>query len=724
MHLRCLSATLALVCSATASAAVSVPGFFSDHMVLQREIPVAVWGRAAAGEAVKVQLGQQAAVSTTAGADGTWQVKLPPTPAGGPFALVVSGTNTIRIEDVLVGEVWVCSGQSNMEWVVANSLNPDQEKAEATDGQIRQLLVPKRPASQPEAAMDAKWTVSSPGTVGGFTACGYFMAKSLRKELGVPIGLINTSWGGTRIEPWIAPAGFESVPTLTDILAGVREVDPATPAYQKRVGDHLAKIEEWTKKARDNAAAGKAFEPPPEPPATITPIAKRKDPQQQPTALYNGMVHALVGYGIRGAIWYQGESNHVEGSIYADKMKALIGGWRKIWGVGDFPFYFVQIAPYRYGGEDPNIVPKFWTTQASALAIPNTGMVITSDIGNVEDIHPRNKQEVGRRLALQALAKTYGKQGVVADGPAYASMAVEGGKVRVKFANAAGLKSRDGKALSWFEVIGEDGDWTKAEAVVDGETVVASSAAVPKPIGVRFAWHREAEPNLANGAGLPASAFTAGGGAYADQLSKVADARGYKLVYDLDLTRLGADIQYTVNASDKAGIFDRVGYLLEVQREGSPIRYAWASMDAFTADPVMLGIPTVASGASFQMAVKNLVVETNQPGISAGSFPTGGNIEMWPNNYGPANGGKVAGASDAIYDFGDVIGEPRDGYGCLQVHNAGEKQTILAVNNWKAGNAADVGIGNSTGEQRDWTFSRSASGYKSMRLRVLVHPKP
>jgi len=467
MQRRIATVMLVLALAFTASAEVSVPSFFSDHMVLQREMPIAVWGWAADGEQVTVQLGGGTPVKTKAGKDGTWKLKLPEAKAGGPFALVIKGKNEIRINDVLIGEVWLCSGQSNMEWTVARSNDFPKEKAAAKDGLIRHIKIPKRPLAKPDAHIEGKWQVCTPDTVGNFTACGYFMARHLRKELKVPIGLINSSWGGTRIEPWTPPVGFDSVPALKNISEALKKSPPAAP---KGRGGH-----------------------------------------QKPTMLYNGMIHALVGYSMRGTIWYQGESNHVEGMLYTEKKKALVNGWRKLWGIGEFPFNFVQIAPYQYGKEAPEVLARFWVAQSAALQIPNTGMVVTTDVGNTKNIHPTNKQAVGLRLALIALNKTYGKKDVVYSGPVFKEMKVEGNKIRVSFEHAAGLKSRDGKPLSWFQVLDKEAGWTDAEAKIDGETVVVSSPKVAKPVSVRFAWHKLAEPNLSNGAGLPAATFMAGG---------------------------------------------------------------------------------------------------------------------------------------------------------------------------------------------------------------------
>ena len=702
-----------------ATADVRLPGFFGDHMVLQRGIAIPIWGWAAAGEQVEIRLGSNT-VNATAGVDGKWRAKLPAMKAGGPHVLRVAGGNRIEIKDVLIGEVWLCSGQSNMEWTVARSANPDEEIAAGDHPQIRHLKVNKKTSGHPLDDLSASWQICSPGTVANFTAAGYFMARELQKELGVPIGLLNSSWGGTRIEPWTPVTGLEQVPALAEILGQVRRTMPDDPAYQTALKAHIAATEQWSEQAKAALANGDPVPVNPEFPAAHKPLARHTDP----VAIYNAMIHPLVGYGMRGAIWYQGESNHSEGMLYHEKKKALVSGWRKIWGIGDFPFYYVQIAPFRYGNEDPKILARFWEAQATSLEIPNTGMVVTSDIGNVNDIHPKNKQDVGRRLALLALKNDYGRKGFVASGPAFESMAIEGSTLRVRLANGEGLRSRDGKALTHFEIIGEQAGFVNADARIDGNSVILSSPKIKQPAAMRFAWHKLAEPNLQNGAGLPASAFRAGTIPEYDFLAlKVPEAKGMELVYEMDLKKLRRDFEYTVDRSAEiGGGFDRIGYFIELKKPGERPRFAYASMDAFTEDIGKIGLPGVRTKAHFQQAVENLRVISSVDGLQNGEGLKG-NIEFWPNNYAPQNAAKISGASNALYDISDQPSPPVDGYGCLQIHNTATRQTVLAVNNWKAGSRADLGIGNSTGAQRDWTFTQNAHTYEKATLKVLVRRK-
>ena len=457
-------AVAASLLALTAQAAVKLPAVFTDHMVLQREQPIAVWGWEDAGKEVTVTLGD-AKATAKADESGKWTVKLPALKTGGPLTLTVAGTSTVTLTDVLIGEVWLCSGQSNMEWTVGGVNNAQEEIAAAKFPQIRHIKINQLPAATPQADVkSAGWKVCAPDTVAGFTAAGYFFARHLNQTLNVPIGLIGSNWGGTLIEPWTPPCGFQQVPALKQDFADKLSSFPA-------------------KNGNGNVN------------------------HQSPLALYNGMIHGLVPYGIRGAIWYQGESNNGQGMLYFEKQKALIAGWRCVWKNPDLAFYFVQLAPYRYGG-DPTRLAGIWEAQTATLAVPHTGMAVTVDIGNTRDIHPRNKQDVGKRLALWALAKDYGQPNIVYSGPLYKSMKVDGGKVTLAFDHVGGgLVARDGKPLTHFAVAGEDKKFVEAKATIDGAGVVVEAAGVAQPVAVRFGWHEEAEPNLSNKDGLPASPF-------------------------------------------------------------------------------------------------------------------------------------------------------------------------------------------------------------------------
>ncbi len=703
----------------SSQADVRLPGVFGDHMVIQQKMKIKVWGWADEGEAVTVTLGDQSA-TTKADDAGKWQVQLPSmTATNQPLILTVKGNNTIEIKDVLIGEVWLCSGQSNMEWPVSRSTNAAEEIAAADYPMIRHIKIPRAPSTKPLDDVKADWQVCSPEVVGSFTACGYFMARNLYNELDVPVGLVNSSWGGTRVEPWTPPVGFQNVEAIQDIYQSVVGRTPGTGPYRQRMAQHISATQKWLEDAVAAMKTDEEVSPSPEYPSELKPFTSHQDP----TMLYNGMIHSLVGFPIRGAIWYQGESNHAEGMLYFEKKKALIDGWRKLWGQGDFPFYYVQIAPYQYGSEDSTILAKFWEAQAAVQKLPNSGMVVINDIATLNDIHPPNKQDVGHRLALLALKNDYGRKGIVATSPEVASLRPDGRSLVVTFRNTGGgLKTRDGKPPSHFEVIGPgSGGFQPAVAKIEGNSVVLASQEAEEPVAFRFAWDKLAEPNLTGGTGLPVGACR--GGELPEFLDTLPLGKEYKLVYDLDLSKLGSDIRYDVDNSGSIEAFDRIGYLVELTTAGGDDQKVFVTMNAFTDDVKKIGIPTVSSQAKFQQKVEAMDVFSSAAGVTNGTSLATGNMEFWPNNYGVGNGANVPGASASVYDFGDDPAAPGEGYGSMQIHNFAARETIFAISHWSVGAAADLGIGNSTGDTRDWTFTGNAASYTSKRLRVYVRGK-
>jgi sialate O-acetylesterase len=708
-----------------ARAEIRLPHVFGSHMVLQREKPITVWGWANPGETVTVQLGT-ASQTAQANDRGEWKVVLPARQAGGPYTLTVSGSSTVKYDDVMIGEVWLCSGQSNMEFGMGRVKNAKEEIAAANHPGIRLLMVQNHWTPLPQSDMDGTWKVCTPETVAvggwqGFSAVAYFFGRELNEKLGVAVGLIDSDWGGTRIESWTPPEGFAAVPALKQEYERVQLGDPTTELHRQRLQQTLDQYEQWLQAARQALVAKELVPAVPTYPSDLLP----PHDVQNPTALYNGMIHPLIPFALRGAIWYQGESNMGEGMWYAERMKALVAGWRDLWGEGDFPFYFVQIAPFKYGG-NPEREAELWEAQTVAAdTIPNAGMAVVNDIGNLKDIHPTDKQDVGHRLALLALAKTYGQKDLVFSGPTFKSMAIEGDTLHVKFDHVgSGLASRDGKPLDWFEIIDADeGGFVKADARIDGDSVILSAPGVKHPVAMRFAWSGLAEPNLMNVEGLPAGAFRAGNPPKRDWLSiNVPEAKDYQLVYDLDLTKLGPSIKYDVDNHEKINKpFDRIAYFIELQDAVQNTEDLYVSMDAFTSDPAKIGVPVLGSGAYFQRNVANLDVYSNVKGIFTGTHLKGGNIEFWPNNYGPQNSASVPNASSDVFDFGDEPADPPDGYGSMQVHNHNARQTLFAINHWREGKHADIGIGNQPKNNPDWTFAGNAGNYPTMRLRVLVH---
>ncbi len=503
-----------------ASAALKLADPFGDEMVLQQGMQVPVWGSADPGAVVTVAFAGQTQTAT-ADARGRWKVALDAMPASADNRVmtVTRGDRKIEVKDVLVGEVWICSGQSNMEMGVPQATDAKAEIAAANFPAIRLRVVNKALAPLPlDTINGSPWRVCTPasitqGTWSGFSAAGYYFGRDLHRELKVPVGLIQSAWGGTLVEPWTTPEGFRSQPKLKAQSAWL---DKVNADYREAFGRYLDTLPAWEKAARAALAEGAPL--PPLPQAPGHPIGGNT----QPTALYNAMIAPWTGFAVRGAVWYQGESNHIQhdGALYADRMAALVGGWRKAWGRSDadFPFYFVQIAPFSYSGHNqPEEMGDFWEAQEHAAgSIPNTGLAHTQDIGELHDIHPHNKQEVGHRLARLALSRTYGAKtqagAPITDdcGPEFKSLEAKDGSLVVKFDHAkSGLTSRDAQPPTLFEIAGEDHVFAPAEAQISGDTVVLKNTQVPAPVEVRFAWSDLAEPNLVNGDKLPAATFHA-----------------------------------------------------------------------------------------------------------------------------------------------------------------------------------------------------------------------
>ena len=480
---------------------VSLPAIIGDNMVLQRGMEAPIWGWAEPGERVTVGVSwRDRKWDTVADGNGKWVVKITPPKSVGPHEMTVSGKTAITIANILIGEVWVCSGQSNMEMAVGRFrsfktgvLNYEAEVASANYPDIRLFTVAKKFANEPQSDCSGSWSACSAKTVAPFSGVAYFFGREVHRRIGVPVGLIFTSWGGTVAEAW----------TRHEVLAGDDEFRPILERFDNGWGEYLGamkdyddRLGEWLKDAEKTYGQNKrAVDEPGKP---KSPLGKNS-----PSRLYNGMIAPLIPYGIRGAIWYQGESNASRAHQYRRLFPAMIRNWRDDWGQGEFPFYYVQLAPFRYGDEPRGV--ELREAQLKALAVANTGMAVTMDIGNVTDIHPANKQDVGKRLALWALAKTYGQKGIVYSGPLYKSMKVEGDRVRLSFEHVGGgLVIKCGGD---FVIAGEERKFVEAKAQVDGDTIVVWSKQVAKPIAVRYAWKNDTEGSLFNVDGLPSSSF-------------------------------------------------------------------------------------------------------------------------------------------------------------------------------------------------------------------------
>jgi len=468
-------------------------------MLVQQDMRIPIWGRAAPGETVTVKLGDDTD-RAVADKSGRWTASLPKRKAGGPLEMTISGKDdTLTISDILVGEVWVCSGQSNMQWTVSNSNNPENETKAANYPEIRLFSVERVVAKEPREDCKGAWSVCSPETIPNFTAVGYYFGRELHTTLGVPVGLIHASWGGTPAGSWTTRPTLEADRDFTPILDRWAALEKNYPAAKKAHDEAMAK---WRAAAEKAKAEGKPE--PGKPRAPIHPMHAHR-----PAGLYNAMIAPLIPYAIQGAIWYQGESNASCAYQYRTLFPAMIQDWRHEWGQGAFPFLFVQLANFTDVLPDP--APSDWAelreAQLMTLDLRNTGMAVIIDIGEAKDIHPRNKQDVGKRLALNALAKTYGKR-IPYSGPMFKSMRVKGDTAVLRFDHTDdGLVAKGGGPLKGFAVAGKDRQFVWAHAVIDGKKVIVSAEGVEKPVAVRYAWANNPICNLFNGAGLPASPF-------------------------------------------------------------------------------------------------------------------------------------------------------------------------------------------------------------------------
>ncbi len=511
-----VSLSLFSIASAT-HAEVKLPVIFSDHMVLQRGEPVPVWGTAANGEEVKVTFAGQTK-ETKAGGDGKWKVSLDAMKEEAkPADLVVAGKNTVTIKDVLVGEVWVCSGQSNMEWTVLKAGNPEQEIAAAKYPAIRMFNLERETSMSPKDDCKGAWLEANPQSAGKFSAVGYYFGRQLHQVLNIPIGLINTSWGGTRVEAWTSSEALAERPCARELLqdwtAAKTKYDAATASkeFEQRKTAWQAQV----KAVQERNAKLKPGDAKENLPPAPRPMDNPNATPHYPAVLFNAMIAPIIPYGIKGAIWYQGESNQKRAIQYQELLPTMINDWRKRWN-DEFSFYIVQLANFGNGhppAKDAGVADTWAELQEAQLltaqTLPKCGVAVINDIGEEKDIHPKNKQDVGRRLASLALAKDYGKKDIVFSGPVMKSSRITKDKVRVRFDHVGGgLKTRDGKAPGHFQISGADQVWHWAKASIEGNEVVVWSDAVKKPVGVRYAWASWPEgANLINKEGLPASCF-------------------------------------------------------------------------------------------------------------------------------------------------------------------------------------------------------------------------
>jgi sialate O-acetylesterase len=504
----CLSSNLAF-------ASVKPSNLFTNHMVLQYNMPSPVWGTADPGEKISIKIAQQK-ISTTAGSDGRWMVKLGKLKPGGPYTLVIAGkADQVTIQDVYAGEVWLCAGQSNMDMTVAREdrywcgvFNETEEVASANYPLIRVFDTEYTPKAEPQASVNGTWEIVSPTTVGHLSAAAYFFARDLQKKLNMPIGLITTAFGASTAEAWTRAEALKEQPDLKYLVDNFEE--KIIKFNTDTAGQHAYALarEKWKIAAAEAKAQGK--------PDVKGPANKNPDPvrdQHNPSVLWNGMVAPLVPYGIRGAIWYQGESNSPTAKLFRKLNETLINDWRKQWGQGSFPFIYVQLANI---GTIVDTIPAKGGSEAlkreaqlQNLSVPNTGMVVAidnADPENMLNVHCKNKQEIGRRLALIAEATVYGEK-ITYSGPMFDKMKIDGNSIRLHFTHTdGGLVAKDGN-LKGFAIAGDDKKFVWGTAKIEGDEVVVSSPGIGQPQAVRYGFGDNPPTSLYNAANLPASPF-------------------------------------------------------------------------------------------------------------------------------------------------------------------------------------------------------------------------
>ncbi|MFC1558439.1 sialate O-acetylesterase, partial [candidate division KSB1 bacterium] len=494
------TAFLLFMFSGEVFADVKLPGIIGSNMVLQRDAEVPIWGWAEPNEGITISFNGQRITTVTCN-EGRWMVYLSPMPAGGPYNMTISGNNTISLKNILLGEVWAASGQSNMWWTVNRSKDAEKEIPKADYPNIRLFTVPQVVADEPLEDCEGEWVECSPEVIGEFSAVGYYFGRSLYKSMNVPVGIIHTSWGWTKAESW----------TSREFLMSSYDFEPIFDRYAKAVEVYPQKkkeydenISEWEKEAEKLRAEGKKV--PRKPGHPLGPLGPRHI--WSPVKLFNGMIAPVIPYRIKGAIWYQGESNTDRAFQYRSLFPTMIRSWRYHWNQGSFPFLLVQLANFGETTDKPeeSDLAELREAQLMTLSVRNTAMASAIDIGASDDIHPKNKQEVGYRLSLAARAIAYGED-IVYSGPIYSSMRIIGDRIHIKFDHIGNGLTINGKELKGFAIAGKDREFVWAKAEIKDDKVIVWSQEVPNPISVRYGWGKNPVCNLYNEEGLPASPF-------------------------------------------------------------------------------------------------------------------------------------------------------------------------------------------------------------------------
>ncbi len=477
-------------------AQIKLPSIFGDHMVLQQKQDNPVWGRAKPNEKITVEINGQSH-TTIADAKGAWRILLKPIPAGGPYKMYIQGDHSkFFFEDILVGEVWICSGQSNMQWSLRNTNSGELAIATSNYPKIRLISVPQVGTSMPQDDFNGAWEAASPETTPDFSAIGYFFGQRLHHALDVPIGLIDNAWGGSAAEAWVNRDVLESDKNYSALISSWKKLEQ-TYNYEEELKKWNESMEEWK--------AGNREEAMPRKPGNLL------TGNHRPANIYNGVLHPTIGYGIKGVIWYQGESNAGRSYQYRDLFPLMIQNWRNEWKQGDFPFYYVQLADFMAESDQPEESGWAELREAQTMTkdkLSNVGEAVIIDLGEGRDIHPRNKQTVADRLVRIALARDYHKN-IIHEGPRYKSMEVKGDKILLTFDSVGqGLYSFDTREPQGFAIAGADKKFVWAEGkIISNNQMEISSESVKNPVAVRYAWANNPKCNMYNRDGLPMTPF-------------------------------------------------------------------------------------------------------------------------------------------------------------------------------------------------------------------------
>jgi len=728
--------------------AAEFASYFSDNMVLQRDVPCPVWGYGDPNE--KVELAISSLITTndgvsvyelppytaTADADGRWRINLNPTAAGGPYTLTLRGDKgNSAIGNVMFGDVYLCSGQSNMEFRVAQAKGAQELIASAGDNHnLRLLQVENAWSGMPLEAINGKWAVANPTDAAGFSAIAFIAGKKLADELDIPIGLVQSDWGGTPIQSWISRDAMMAHPDLfgwENFL--MTHYDKSTDAYKKALADLAATFRNYSDELAKAASDGSMPPRAPQVPEYIF----RPNGMAQPAVHFNAMINPLIPAAFKGVFWYQGCANVNWPQAYGKYLDVWAEDWRTRFNSPELPLFIVQIAPYDYE-RFYNVNPVteafeklLYDQQLFTERDPNAYIVIVNDVGDVDDIHPTEKIPVGNRIANLCLKYLYGCRDLVADSPSLGSVTPDGkGGITVRFANVGdGLVTSDGNAPDWFEVSSGNGIFFPAEAKITGaDTVYVKNPLVTNPVSVRFAWSDKAEPNLRNSAGLPAGCFKSALPEAGDLLEFVPEAADFQTVFRYIPTNATEysdrfDEKYEIDNSAlfKDRKIKRIGYFVEGIRPDLSREYAFVTMDPFVDDAAKIGVPF---HNIFQQKLTNIEVKSNVEGVANGKFAEGV-IEFWPNNYDPARTLGIPSASDTLYDWDDRYQpEVPVGHGSMQIHNISAEvpQVVFAFNAFMRGKHCEFGIGtNKTGEGNpDYVYTRTGDKYKKITIVALA----